>query len=188
MKTDPCDREAVALLACAGLDAEAAKTITRHLAACPACQGYFAELSALADSHRDAARSLPAAELSPRLRARIATAVRHDPRRGAEEAPLPALHRPWMLAAAAVVIGLLLVGGGRLLFHRPQPPTLAVSKAATPLASTDSDSAPDSKWKSYRLALNRSPEELERLLSQEAGHSSATPSLSLRSAAAELEP
>lgn len=187
MKPDTCDREAVALLACSALNAEATIAITRHLAACPACRRCFDEMSALAASHRDAARALPVAEISPRIRARVAAAVRRSPRRWPEEV-LPGLGRRWVPVAAAAVVGLLLAGGGMLLLRRPLPPTSVVSQVAAPLSSKGTTAAPGSKFITYRLALNRSPEELDRLLTRDAGHSFADPTMSFRSGSAWLDP
>ncbi|MBI5385258.1 MAG: hypothetical protein HZA90_11305 [Verrucomicrobia bacterium] len=186
MKPNTCDRKAVALLACSALNAEATIAITRHLAACPACRGYFEEMSALAARHRDAARALPPAEISPQTRARVAAAIRRDSRRWPEEV-LPGLGRRWMPVAAAAVVGLLLAGGAMLLLRRPLPPTLVVSQVAARLSSKGT-TAPGSKFITYRLALNRSPEELDRLLTRDAGHSSADPTISFRSGTAWLDP
>lgn len=187
MKPNTCDREAVTLLACSALNAEATIAITRHLAACPACRHCFEEMSALAASHRDAARALPAAEISAQIRARVAAAVRRGPRRWPEEV-LAGLGRRWVPVAAAAVVGLLLAVGGMLLLRRSMPPTLVVSQVAPPLSSQGTTTAPDSKFITYRLALNRSPEELDRLLTRDAGHSSADPTISFRSGSAWLDP
>ena len=126
MKPNTCDPEAVALLACSALNEEATIAIKRHLAACPACRGYFEAMSGLAASHRNAARSLPAAKISPQIRARVATAIRRRPRLWPEEV-LTVLGRRWMPVAAAVVVGLLLAGGWMLQNSTRLVPTARVT-------------------------------------------------------------
>ena len=81
MKTNPCDREAVTLLACSALDNAEADRTRRHLQQCAACRDYFRQLSEVCASHSNAARQLPTAEVSVRLgeNGRSVTAKAADP-------------------------------------------------------------------------------------------------------------
>ena len=175
MKPSPCDREAVALLACSSLDPVESTRVRQHLGECPACRDCFIQLSALCDSHSTAAGKLPEAEAEPRLYRHVASAIR---------ASSPSTLKPvvktwiprWIRPAGAAVVMLLLVAVGLMIPRQPQPSVrLAVQpipKSQPPTVS--SHPAPRLITHAYRLALNRSTEELDRLLSDEGRRSPGT--------------
>ena len=175
MKPSPCDREAVALLACSSLDPVEAALVRQHLGECPACRDCFIQLSALCDSHSTAAGKLPEAEAEPRLYRHVASAIRassHSTLKLVLETWIPR----WIRPAGAAVVMLLLVAGGLMMPRQPQPSVrLAVQpipKSQPPTVSIHP--APRLITHAYRLALNRSTEELDRLLSDEGRRSPGT--------------
>lgn len=180
MKTHPCDREAVALLACSALEAAEAGRTRRHLEQCPACRDYFREMSELCAVQAAAARRLPEAEVSERLHRRVAVAIRVRSRTGWD--PLRELGKArWLPAAGAAAV--LLVFGFSAAHFIPSPSPTASQPLLPPPPGENRESG-SSNLLSYRLALNRSPEELDRLLAHEAALPTLSGTISLRPASA----
>ncbi|HTH47854.1 MAG TPA: hypothetical protein VMB21_10115 [Candidatus Limnocylindria bacterium] len=168
MKACATHREAVALLASSALGDEESGPLKEHLQACPSCRAYFAEISAICVAHAEAVRALPAAADRPQLYHRVATAIRPSARPSEARGWAALLGRPWQLAGAA---GLLLaaVGSWSLLRPAPSPVPLPARSTAASVASPESVGP---QFLAYRLALNRSPEAFERLLTAEAAQPS----------------
>ena len=188
----PCvsHRESVALLASASLDISEAAEARRHLATCPACRGYFQELSAVCEAHAAAARTLPAATVSPRLHGRVAAVIRNGSRRG-PEGLLAALGLGWVQVVTATAVLLLVATVGSVLIRRSSPVAVAITRPALPLPLPAPAAKPQtegSRLITYRLALNRSPEEFDRLLAREAARTSAEPMNAFRLGVAWLDP
>lgn len=176
----PCaqHRESLALLACAALDAGEAAPVLQHLERCPACREYYRQMTALADEHALAACRLPEAEAAPRLHARIAAAIQQRGRSWQDDLACTLGSSRGRVAGVAFVV--LLLAGGLTLVHRlSSPPQVAIRP--TPVAPTRMETAEaGSKFSAYRLALSRSPEDLDRLLASEAARSGINPASSLR--------
>jgi len=186
MNSTPCDRQSVALLTCESLPTEAAAELRQHLQQCAACREYFRELSAVCGAHASAARSLPAAETSARLHRRVAAGIRARPRSAWRE--FFAANRPLglNLAGAAVALGLLLLLG--LIWSRHSTPPVRVTVSSAPTPQAEPESFPTgSSLMAYRLALNRSSEDLDRLLTREAARPANNSAASFRSDLARLD-
>ncbi len=189
MKPRPCDREAVALLASSALDPVESALVRRHLEDCAACQDCFIQLSALCESHASAARKLAEAEAEPRLYRHVASTIRASSH--STWKPVPATWmQGWIRPASAAVAMLLLVTVSLMIPRQPQP---SISLAVQPIPKSQPPTVsnhPAPRLITYRLALNRSTEELDRLLSDEGGRSTGTlPALfRINLAMAELEP
>lgn len=173
MNPRPCDREAVALLASSALGPVESTRVHQHLEECPACQDCFIHLSALCDSHSSAAKELPEADAVPRVYRRVASAIRAS----SHPASKPVLETwisRWIRPAGAAGVVLLLVAVGLMIPRQPQPSVrLAVQpipKSPPPTVSNH----PAPRLITYRLALNRSTEELDRLLADDGRHSTGT--------------
>ena len=171
MKTKSCDREAVALLACAALSAGEAMTVQGHLRACPACSEYFQEMTAVCATHARAARHLSEAE-APAARYRpIASAL---PRASRSGWGMPQGFFGVFRILAAATTAILVLFSAWTLFHRPGPvlPQVAHTPPLAPavkLAPTSSSP----KLMTYRLALNGSLDEFEGLVAHEAARPTA---------------
>jgi anti-sigma factor RsiW len=170
-RPQPCPRhrESVALLASSTLDAGESSSVRAHLQGCPACRHYFAELSAICAEQSGAGQALPAVAVRPALYRRVAAAIRVSP-------PGPAA--PWLAAwpmrplsfAGAAALLLACLGGWALL--RPAPaaerPQAKINAIQTVRPYSPGPAAVVSpQFLAYRLALNRSPEAFERMLSAE---------------------
>ena len=163
----PCWRykKSVALLAASVLtDAEAAQ-VKSHLCHCVGCREYFTEIALVCEERRAAERELPSAQPSFGLTPRLLR--KREPIRFSSPAwfgrPIP----KWLLGAAwaagLALLAWVLVG--------PRPldnsgPTTAVNRAFLP--SNAGNASPGSKLIHYRLAVNRSVDDLNRLLDREA--------------------
>ena len=189
MKFFSCDREAVALLANSALTPPEAAVAEHHLADCPACRAYFQKISALCAEHSTANVDLPNPEVSPRLRGRIMAAVRSGSGRRSEGF-ITGRGIGWTHGVTATLACLILIGGSWVLFRQQIPPV------AAPITTRhDSERSPKPVQRtagqtlmSYRLALNRSPDAFEVLLSQESGRSSSESFKELRLGFARLDP
>ena len=170
MKPCTIPRESVALLASSALSDTEAGPIREHLLVCPACRDYFAELTAICTAHSGAAQALPAMEVRAQIYHRVASAIRSS---------TPAPKANWLAAlrmgplpfAGAAALLLVCLGGWALL--RPAPGKTQAHVASVP--SVPSVSRPEPalaavggpKFLAYRLALNRSPEAFEQMLTAE---------------------
>ncbi|MSU61710.1 MAG: hypothetical protein EXS31_04815 [Pedosphaera sp.] len=185
MKTCARYRESIALLAAASLEARETAEVKRHLEQCPSCRAYFQETSVLCDSHTTASRQLPSEEVSPRIYARVASAIRgRDPR------SMPGSGIPLWLRIASVAAVVLMIAGWFALLHRPTPPTqIAGELTPEPERKGEPDTV-SANLITYRLALNRSPEALDQLLNHEAARSnfSSEPSFRITMARSSLDP
>ena len=185
MKTCARYRKSIALLAAASLAARETAEVKRHLEQCPSCRAYFQETSVLCERHSTAAHQLPAAEVAPRVYARVASAIRgRDPRN------LPGSGIPLWLRIASVATAVLMIAGWFALVHRPTPPTqIAGELTPEPERKGEPDTV-SANLITYRLALNRSPEALDQLLDHEADRSTfpSEPSLRFSMAHSPLDP
>lgn len=189
MKPCPSHHKSIALLACESLGADEAGPLRQHLQTCPGCREYFEQLTAVAAEHVGAARQLPEMELSPRLRGRIAGALRTDAGRSPANWLLDGIaKRGWLAGAAGVVaLVLFLVASGRLHHQPPASPPVALHPVAPAAPAAHSDpSAGAFKLMTYRQVLNRSPEELDQLLTREAERTSSKASTDFRADLAQM--
>lgn len=179
MNNPPCDREAVALLASASLDAASTDRTRGHLQQCPACREYFRELSEVCTGHSRAAQRLPAAEVSARLRGRILMSIKPRPRRGWWDFEAALGMRFGGLAGAALLA--LLLAAGLMSRHPPAgtSPLAAHSESPSPTSEVPPEGT-QPKLMAYRLALNRSTDEFDRLLAREAARAAVRPTPALR--------
>ena len=190
MKTG-CDREAVALLATGAVSENEAAPIRRHLATCATCRTVYAEFQAVAAAHAGAARNLadPAPEAVTRVERRIATAIRARPaRRNGRDETLGWWRRVAAALALAAVIAVGFILAGRRGSRRPASRATVVLPSVPPPPARREPAGIDSRWAAYRLALNDSPEALDRRLTEEAARRSEPPPESARSLLARWEP
>ena len=186
MKTNPCDREAVTLLACSALDNAEADRTRRHLQQCAACRDYFRQLSEVCASHSNAARQLPTAEVSVRLRSRILTSLK--PRSRPWWGELPAvLAARWLQLAGAAAFGLLLAAG-LMQPRRPASPSPLAEQPGPPTPTPAATESAEPKLMAYRMALNRSPEEFDRLLTHKASRLGFDSTVPFRAGWARVDP
>lgn len=186
MKPCPSYRESAALLACGALPDGEADELRHHLQACAGCREHFRLLSAVCDDHTAAARHLSDAEFSPRLHGRIASAIRAEADPQGND-PLFAAFTRWGRMAGVAVLLVLLVGGAMLL-RKPTPPAPVAATPAPPSAGKARPPAASVNLITCRLALNRSPEDLDELLAREAARPAFNPKAAFRVNLARLDP
>ncbi len=173
----PCarHRESIALLAAASLEEGETPGLKQHLEQCPSCRAYLREMSVLCERHSTAAHQLPAAEVSMRFQARVASAIRAGDARHT-----PGISIPLWFRIASVTAVVLMIAGVFMLFHQPTPPAqIAEQLIPEPERKGEPDKI-SANLITYRLALNRSPEALDQLLAQEAARSTVFFETSLR--------
>lgn len=184
----PCAqlRESVALLACGALPSGEAADLRGHLQRCDGCRDYFSQMTVVCESHTAAALGLSDTAVSPSLRRRIAEAVSAGVTRPQTE-PLPAglTGLRWLAGVAALLV--LLLGGSALVRRSAAPVKLVEAPVVSPagIANSQGESI---NLNAYRLALNRSPDDLEQLLAREAARPTANPVATLQPSLAVLEP
>ncbi len=175
MKPCAAHRESVALLASSALSSAESGLLHEHLRACLACREYFAEISAVCADHSGAAAALPTVEVPPRVYHRVTSAIRSS--------SSPAKSGGWaawtmgrfQIAGVAV---LLLASLGSWTLFRPVPAPVPMGgpvKSVAVAVSAPEIGSP--KLLAYRLALNRSPEAFEQLLTAEAAQPVQAPDL-----------
>lgn len=185
MNPCPHHRETVALLACGALAAGDAAELDRHLPVCAGCRDYLRQLTAVCDKHARAAQELPEATVSMRLHGRIAAAISIAKDRGRPESDSIGVPGWRRLASASVVILVLLAGW--FWVRQSAMPSRLVSAPVGPPLERPTSSAESIPLITYRLALNRSPEELDELLTREAIRRAPEPGPVLRSSLARLD-
>lgn len=184
----PCaqNRESLALLACRAPAPGEATELRDHLQGCAGCREYFGQMSAVCESHTAVARELPDVPVSLRLRSRISAAVSAGESRQRNESFLAGFTGWGRLAGVAALVVLLL--GGFVLVRRSAAPVNVVEVPVPPPAGKANVQSERMSLNAYRLALNRSPEDLEQLLTHEAARPASNPMATLRSSLARLEP
>lgn len=185
MKPCPSHRESVALLACGALPLGEADELRRHLHECAGCGEYLRQLSAVCDDHTAAAHHLPDAEVSPRLRGRIAALIRADADGRLNDSLFTGFTGWGRIAGVAALLALLV--GSVMVFRKPPPPAPVAGTPAPPPTRTANPPAASVKLITYRLALNRSPEDLDELLSHEAARPAFNPPTVFRVSLARLD-
>lgn len=180
MNKGSCDREAVALLACSALNSTEATRTQRHLQQCRECREYFREISEICAAQITAAQALPEAEASVRLHGRVAAVIRAGSRSWWDDGSgFVGAHRLEVAGLAAVL--LLFVCGLALINHRSRSvPAPLAGAGDTPSSSMAEPKAVSFNLITYRLALNRSSEEFDRLLAHEAARPGFHRTTSLR--------
>lgn len=181
---NPCvsRRESVALLASGQCPERAAVELRHHLQSCSGCREYYRQLVAVCEEHAAAAAQLPEVRVPLRLYHRVATRIRSGSERRPSGMPRGGSidWRPivgW--AALLVVLGVLVLP---LLKVFKSSPTAQVTSVPppTPVARAAGPSTIHPSLLAYRLALNRSPEALEKLLAEEVAKPTSGPELALR--------
>ncbi len=182
MKPCASRRESVALFACGACSADQAADLRRHLQACPRCREYFRRLSQVCEDHATAAAQLPEARVPSRLSSRVASRIRTGPAARRPARP-PGVFVGWArIAGWAMLLGGLVVGAIWTSKPVPLPPTVQVTESPQPPPGTrvTGTSKVGNSLVAYRLALDRSPEALEELLSEEAAKPAPNPQIVLR--------
>jgi hypothetical protein len=162
---NPCRpyQKLLALHAASALTGSEEAQVRDHLRDCAACGEYVDSLVSLAAEHRHAAADLPAFAAHPGFYQRIFRQVEgqggSDWSRGASEA------RHWRVRIAWAVSALALVGCV-LLVSRPRPSLELGNLSNNPVLPLADHKQTESRHIAYRLALNRSFEEFELLLSK----------------------
>lgn len=182
MKPCASRRESLALLACGLCSEHEAADLQHHLRSCPGCRTHFHQVTVVCDEHTTAAVQLPEVEVPARFFHRIHARIRSD---ADVETPRP--HPiPWLSWGRIVgwaALGLLLAIPA-LRFAQPFEESLPSPRTLTPQpmssVAVKSTGGTGNNLSAYRLALNRSPEALEELLSKEATQATPAPQIALR--------
>jgi anti-sigma factor RsiW len=185
MKPCPSHRESVALLACGALPAGEADELHQHLQTCAGCREYLRQLSAVCADHTAAAHHLADGEVSPRLHGRIAAAIRADADQRRNDFVFAGFTYWARLAGVATLLVLLI--GSVMVLRKPTSPTLLVETPVLSPAGKANPPAASVNLITYRLALNRSPEDLDELLSHEAARPAFNPPTVFRVSLARLD-
>jgi hypothetical protein len=166
----PCrrNRKRIAWLAIGALEGPAARDLRAHLEVCEGCRRYFAEISNAAEILAATAIT-PDIETSESFHRRVSGVLKAEAlpsrKRGMEF--LRAVSLRWRVAApalAAMVLGCAILSQFR---HHANPSTFrpAVAPVTQP-AYTRSETRPSIR--NYQLAMNRSLDELDELLTKQA--------------------
>ena len=191
MKPCPPNQRPIAWLALGALEEPDAGRLRSHLEHCPACRRYWEELSSVCREHADAARALPDAHAGEQFHRRLQRRLEADAARSVWRTLLELVGRaaaarrvPFAAAATALVLG----GIGLVwMMDRDQPARdtrikltspAPVSPAVAPLGQAAS--RPPTLG-TYRMIANRSPEDLDELLSRQALGDASAPSSGKRS-------
>ena len=187
MKTCSRHREIVTLLACDALASPEAAEARAHLEVCASCREYLRQISAVCEDHRVAAQQLPTAVVSPRLRNRIAAIAHGDNGRAFRKQWLALLDfGQWSPIAGAAALGVILLTGWLMLRKPTVVESVARLRLDPPVSKAHLQTG-NINLITYRLALNRSPEDMERLLADQAERPASNPTPTLRPSLARLE-
>lgn len=176
----PCRRfcKPIALHAAGALAAGEAPALRQHLAQCQPCREYFNSMQSVCRDHRQAALALSGADPLPEpLLRRVSERLEPSPKPRPSLRLLPLPRLAWSLAAlaaAAFVWRQVAPPRDSDLQSTPRPPIAASAPNAT------------ASHMAYRLALNRSFEQLDLVLSKTAEPSAAPPVRSLYQSRLEL--
>lgn len=166
----PCsgNRKSIALLAANALDAPAAGKLRQHIATCPGCQEYFGEISGVA-SRVSRTHEASEIEASERFHRRLAGRIRETEKKPpADQAATYLELMKWRLlipfGAICLVFGIVV---GR--FYHPNRIHTTPS-GVTPASAAAADAGDISPTlANYQNAANRSFDQLDALLSRQAG-------------------
>ena len=189
----PCagNREPLALLASGALPVTDSDALERHLATCSACQSYLAEVAAVCDLHRRASHTLPDVEVPDRVLARVFSGIKSADRHPASGSA-PWVGWSWVAFGSAVAFVSVLVIRGLSVDRRAanHAPTIAAqgTTLGPVIVRTTAREAGSPRMMTYRLALNRSTDEFERLLGEDASRASSTTTLRFRPGMASIGP
>ena len=189
----PCtgNREPLALLASGVLTVTDSDGLQRHLATCPACRAYLAEVAVVCDLHRQASRALPDVKLPDRVLAQVFSGIKSADRHPASGSA-PWVGWSWVAFGSAIALVSVLVVRGLSVDRRAtsHAPTIAAQGATRGpvIVRTAAREAGSPRMMTYRLALNRSTDEFERLLGEDASRASSTTTLRFRPGMASIGP
>lgn len=176
MKMKAClkNQKLLALLALGAVDDQEAEALRAHLWTCDGCRAYWQEISNLADKLA-AAELAPEVESSESFHRKVAARIKAE--RPVSKwtdvlALFQAVFTDWRVAlpvlGTACVIVALLMGPHR---HRISPTTPSHNPGTQ--VSSETNLAPSIA--NYQLAANRSLEQLDRLLTQQASRAQSSP-------------
>ena len=189
----PCagNRDPLALLASGALPVTDSDALQRHLATCSGCRAYLAEVAVVCDLHRQASRALPDVELPDRVLARVFSGIKSADRHPASGSA-PWIGWSWVAFGSAIALVSVLVVRGLSVDRRAtsHAPTIAaqVATRGPVIVRTTAREAGSPRLMTYRLALNRSTDEFERLLGEDASRASSTTTLRFRPGMASIGP
>ena len=189
----PCagNRDPLALLASGALPVTDSDALQRHLETCPTCRAYLAEVAAICDRHQQASRALPDAEVPDRVLARVTSVIKSAERHPASGST-PWIGWSWVAFASAVVLVSVLAVRGpsvkRPATSHAQTTTAQGATRGPEMARGTAREAGSPRMMTYRLALNRSSDEFERLLGEDTSRWSSTPTLRFRPGMASIGP
>ena len=162
MKPCAAHRESVALLASSALSSAESGPVREHLQTCPTCREYFAQISAVCAEHAGTAAALPRVEVPPRMYHRVASAL-HSSSSPAKASGLVAWTMGRFQIAGVAVLLFAFLGSWSQFRPGPVPATVIRPVKSVPISVPRSEIG-SPKLLAYRLALNRSPEAFEQLL------------------------
>lgn len=169
MKTCGKKRKLIVELALGALEPDEAHALETHIESCAECRDYLAEVSGLSAKLR-AARNETGIETSEAFHQRVMRAIRKEEELSWWATMTNALRaaRPGWRAAMAGLGGLALVVAALLwLAPRPTVPPPGPAASLARLSSVLEEELPPSVA-NYRIAANRSLEQLDELLTQQA--------------------
>ncbi len=175
MKVCTDRKKLIVELALGALEPKQALALRTHLESCAGCREYLAEISQMNSRLRVASEG-SAAEASDAFHERVMRVIRQrrEPSgRAAVAAWLREAQLGWRLAGAGLAGLALAMAAWLAVEGRPGGPTTASAPAPVPQAPALSAELPPSVA-NYRMAANRSLEELDDLLTQQAKRHVAT--------------
>ena len=174
MKPCPQNRKLIVWLTLDALDAPQAQQLRTHLAGCPGCREYLAEISHVTENLARPPSDLEASERFHRQLAGKLRSARPDSLWQTMLAQFQALRLTNRVAATAL-LAVLLVLGSLSLFRPSRPPSLPrqVTPPATPSLEAGRDFPPT--MANYQRVANESLDRLDALLTEQGRQSSPKP-------------
>lgn len=174
LKSKPCRRykKSLALLATSALTDCESTAVREHMGDCAGCREYFDAIKTLCDAHQTVAKNLsssvPGLELNQRLFSGI------NDRASSSGNFISLITTIWRERLVGVCTGVAMLGCILAVTFWPRHERQSFDQAAPEKMQTHFVAdPPPSNQIIYRLAVNRSFEEFDRLLSRDAGGGSA---------------
>jgi anti-sigma factor RsiW len=189
----PCaDRkEAIALLATGALAASETAALRAHLQKCAACGAYASQLGAICAQLGESVTTAPVVGLPPGFHARLKHRIQSEQQAALSASALEALRvlfTPARLISAIAVLALGLCLALWMGPHRIDVLDPAVSQVrpppVSPVSGTVAGLSNDSTLMAYQAAFNRSYEDFDALVTQNARRNSTADGMTLMSAEA----
>ena len=185
MKPCPDKKEAIALLAMNALGPSETAALRGHLQQCPACDAYATRLATTCAQLGEPVASSAATELPPGFHARLKHRIQSEHQAPSLASTFEALRDLFTPArvvstAAALVLVVGLAFWGRTGKQSPAPPVAQVGEpVGNPRSFTGADLPAASTLMAYQAAFNRSFEDFDALITQNAARTSTGEGMTL---------